>query len=227
MSILQRLVVAAAALPLIGIALTTIAGALGFIRTREMLDTALALGEEPGMFVFAAMLWCSPVQWLVKRTQVPVRKMLGILFSGYAASNFTMFVIDEGLEDTLSAPFLIAGTAATVASIPLLITSGRWAQRKMGMKNWRSLHKLTYAIAVALVLHVVLIGEIGISGALIVAALITRIPPVAQAIQELGRRLHTTTGLRASEPFSLARVHGPRIGLNGRDEQPGHLDTNA
>lgn len=172
-----------------GIVAVTIAGALGVIPVDQMLDTALALGEEPGMFVFAAMLWCSPIQWLVKRTQVPVRKLLGILFGGYAVSNFAMFVIEQGLMASLSTPFLIAGTLAMVMSIPLVLTSGRWAQRAMGMKNWRALHKLTYVIAIALVLHVVLIGEIGISGVVILAALLTRIPPISKAIESLGERV--------------------------------------
>lgn len=189
MSIAQRAVVAAAAVPLVGILLTTIAGALGVISVNQMIDVALTLGEEPGMFVFAAMLWCSPVQWLVKRTQIPVRKMLGILFGGYALANFAMFVIDEGLLASLSAPFLIAGTVAMLLSIPLVATSSRWAQRKIGMKNWRKLHTLTYVIAFALVLHVALVGELGLSGALVLGALIARIPPVANAIRSIGERL--------------------------------------
>ncbi len=194
MSTAQRGVVAIAAMPLVGIVLTTIAGALGIIPVGRMVDVALVLGEEPGMFVFAAMLWCTPVQWLVKRTQVPVRKMLGILFGGYAVANFVMFVVEEGLLASLSAPFLIAGTTAMLLSIPLLVTSGRWAQRTIGMKNWRKLHKLTYVIALALVLHVAFIGEIGLSGVLILAAMFARIPPVAEAIAGLGRRLRRGSG---------------------------------
>lgn len=193
MSLAQRAVVVAAALPLAGIAMTTIAGAFGLISIAQMIDVALALGEEPGMFVFAAMLWCTPIQWLTKRTQVQVRKMLGILFAGYAAANFAMFVIEEGLIASLSSPFLVAGTFAMALSMPLLITSGRWAQRKMGMSNWRKLHKLTYVIAFALVLHVALVGEMGLSGALVLGALITRIPPIASTIGHLGRKRRNPT----------------------------------
>lgn len=193
LSVAQRLVTTASALPLIGIVVTIAAGALGMISVDQMLDTALALGEEPGMAVFGAMLWCSPMQSLVKRTQVPVRKVLGILFGGYAVSNFAMFVIERGLTASLSAPFLIAGTAAMVMTIPLLLTSGRWAQRRMGMRNWRTLHKLTYVIALALVLHVALVGEIGVSGALVIGALLARIPPVATAIANLGEQMREST----------------------------------
>lgn len=188
MSVVQRVVVAAAALPLIGVAIAALAGAAGVISTEQMIDVSLGLGEEPGMLVFAAMLWCSPIQWLVRRTQIPVRRMLGILFGGYAVANFSMFVVEQGIADSMSQPFLIAGTLAMAASIPLVLTSGRWAQRRMGMKNWRALHKLTYLIAGALVLHVALIGEIGISGVLVATALVTRIPPIATAINRLGER---------------------------------------
>lgn len=188
LSLMQRMVVGAAALPLIAIAGTIAAGAVGFISINEMVDISLVLGEDPGMVVFAAMLWCSPVQWFVKRTQIPVRKMLGILFSGYALSNFAMFVVERGLAASLSAPFLIAGSIATLAAIPLLLTSGRWAQRTMGIRNWRALHKLTYLIAFALVVHVALIGEFTLSAALIVGALIARIPSIAAAIRRSGER---------------------------------------
>lgn len=193
LSVVQRIVIAVAALPLIGIAATSLGGALGLIPVAEMLDINLGLGEDPGMFVFGAMLWCSPVQWLVRRTQVLVRKWLGILFSGYALSNFAMFVIEEGLAASLSAPFLVVGVIATVAAIPLLLTSGRWAQRKMGMRRWRNLHKLTYLIALALVLHVALIGELTLGAFVIIAALAARIPSVARSIERLGERLRRRT----------------------------------
>lgn len=189
MSNVQRVVIAAAALPLVGIVLTAFAAAIGIISVNDMIDISLALGEDPGMVVFAAMLFCSPVQWLVKRTQIPVRKVLGILFAGYAFANFAMFVIDEGLVASVSEPFLVAGTFAMLLSIPLLLTSGRWAQRQIGMKNWRKLHKLTYVIALALVLHVALVGELGLTGVFVLVALLTRIPPVAHAIRALGERL--------------------------------------
>lgn len=188
LSNMQRLVVAAAALPLIGIIATVAAGALGLLPVDQMVEISLVLGEEPGMAAFAAMLWCSPIQWIVKRTQIPVRRILGILFSGYAVSNFAMFIVEQGVAASLSAPFLIAGTVAMVAAIPLLLTSGRWAQRTMGMRNWRTLHKLTYLIALALVLHLALIGEMSFGALAIVAALVVRIPVFANAIREYGRR---------------------------------------
>lgn len=189
LSPVQRIVIAAAALPLIGIAVVTAAGALGFLPVDQMVETSLALGEEPGMAVFAAMLWCTPVQWLVKRTQVPVRKWLGILFSGYAVANFAMFVVDEGLAASVSAPFLIAGSIAMLAAIPLLLTSSRWAQRTMGLRRWRALHKLTYLIALALVLHLALAGEFSFFALLTLAALVARIPPIADGIRSLGQHL--------------------------------------
>lgn len=188
LSTVQRIVVAVAAVPLIGILATAAAGVLGFISIDQMVEISLVLGEEPGMAVFAAMLWCSPVQWLVGRTQIPLRKVLGILFSGYAVSNFVMFVVERDLAASVSAPFLVAGSVAMAASIPLLLTSGRWAQRAMGIRNWRTLHKLTYLIAVALILHVGLVGEFTFFGLFIVAALIARVPSISDAIRSRGLR---------------------------------------
>jgi len=204
MSIPQRVVVTAAALPLVGIAVVSTLGAFGVVSENQMIETALTFGEEPGMFVLAAMLWCSPIQWLVKRTQVRVRKALGIMFGGYTIANFAMFVIEEGLADSVSRPFLIASTLATLLSIPLLLTSSRWAQRKMGMKNWRKLHKLTYVIAFAIVVHVALIGEAGLSTILILAALATRLPLATAAIQTFGAQLRGDTKQAANPGVTVA-----------------------
>lgn len=188
LSTMQRIVVGLAALPLLGIGVASAAGALGLISSDLMVEISLALGEEPGMAVFAAVLWCSPIQWIVKRTQVPVRKMLGIMFSGYAVSNFAMFVVEEDLAASVSEPFLIAGSVAMVATIPLVLTSGRWAQRTMGIRNWRTLHKLTYLIAFALVLHLALVGEFSFFALAILAALAARIPTISNAMRSYGQR---------------------------------------
>jgi len=158
---------------------------LGLISTETMIDVALAAGEEPGMFTFAAMFLASPVQWLTGHTQVRVRKYLGIVFFLLGLSNGAMFAIEEGIGGALSEPFLIAGTGALTLSAPLFLTSSRWSQRVMGMRAWRLLHKATYGVAVALVAHVLLIPEFGVAETLIALGLIFRIPAIRRRIIRL------------------------------------------
>ena len=176
------------ALQLVVIALATIAplliaGAvglalLGVIPSEAMIQFVLAAGENPGMITFGAMFIASPIQWLTGRSQVRVRKYLGITFFLLALSNAVMFALETGLAAALSTPFLVAGTIGFALATPLFLTSSRRLQRAMGMKRWRRLHKLTYIVAAALLAHVVLIGDIGPGAVLITLGFIGRIPAV-------------------------------------------------
>ncbi|MEL7210205.1 MAG: ferric reductase-like transmembrane domain-containing protein [Actinomycetota bacterium] len=172
------------------------AALVGVISTSTMVEVALAAGENPGMVTFGAMFVASPVQWVTGRSQVRVRKYLGIVFFLLALSNAAMFAIETGVAAALSAPFLVAGTIALVLAAPLFLTSSRWAQRVMGLRSWRALHRLTYAVGVALLAHVVLIGDIGPGAVLITLGFIARIPAVR-------RRLTAGTG-RANRRHSPA-----------------------
>ncbi len=154
----------------------TVAALLGALSTEELIEFALGAGENPGMITFGALFVASPVQWLTGRSQVRVRKYLGISFFALALSNAAMFVLETGAGAMLSSPLLVAGTAAFALAVPLFLTSNRRSQRTLGMKRWRALHKLTYVVATALVLHVILVGDIGPGAGLITLGFIARIP---------------------------------------------------
>ncbi len=172
-----------AAVPPIVIAGAGAARLLGVISTEQLVDTALAAGENPGMITFGAMFLASPVQWLTGRSQIRVRKYLGVVFFLLAVSNGAMFAIERGIGAALDEPFLVAGVIALVAATPLFLTSTRRSQRAMGMRAWRRLHKLTYLVAVALLAHVVLIGDAGLGAAMITGGFIARIPAVRRRLQ--------------------------------------------
>ena len=46
-----------------------------------------------------------------------------------------------------------AGLAPWLILLPLALTSTSWSIRKLGGKSWNGLHKLTYAAAIAGVIH--------------------------------------------------------------------------
>lgn len=165
-------------------------GLLGLISTEAMIDLALAAGENPGTITFGAMFLASPVQWLTGRSQVRVRKYLGIVFFLLALSNGAMFVVESGITAAFGAPFLIAGSIAVVLAAPLFLTSSRWSQRVMGMKRWRLLHKLTYLVAAAVLGHVLLIGEVDLGSILIVLGFIARVPLIRRWISRRDRSSH-------------------------------------
>ncbi len=164
------------------------AAVVGLISPETMIEFALAAGENPGMITFGAMFLASPVQWLTGRSQVRVRKYLGITFFLLALSNGAMFILEQGLAASLGAPFLIAGSVALALALPLFLTSSRKAQRAMGMSRWRTLHKLTYVVAAVLMGHVLLIGDIGPGFVLIMLGFIARTAPVRRWLSERGAR---------------------------------------
>ncbi len=185
MATFQLLVMAVAAPPPLVVFGVIVARSAGLISTDAMIDAALAAGENPGMIVFGALFLASPVQWWTGRTQVRVRKFLGIVFFLLALSDGAMFALEEGLRAAFGAPFLIAGSLALVVSTPLFLTSSRWSQRILGMRRWRLLHRSTYLVAVALLAHVLLIGDPGFGAAMITLGFVARIPAVKR---RLGRR---------------------------------------
>jgi DMSO/TMAO reductase YedYZ heme-binding membrane subunit len=175
---LQLVVLILATIAPLVVAAAVVARVLGIISEHDMVSLALGAGENPGMVTFGAMFLASPVQWITGRSQVRVRKYLGIMFFLLALSNGAMFVIESGVAAAFGAPFLIAGAVAVVVAAPLFLTSSRWSQRTLGMRRWRLLHKLTYVVAVALVGHVLLIPDPGPGAAMIIAGFIARIPSV-------------------------------------------------
>ena len=122
---LQLLVMALAAVPPAMITGAVSAGMLGLISQEAMTSLALGAGENPGTIMFGAMFLASPVQWLTGRSQVRVRKYLGIVFFLLALSNFAMFVVEQGLAASIGAPFLIAGLVALGLSAPLFLEVNR------------------------------------------------------------------------------------------------------
>ena len=192
LSALQLAVLALASIAPIVIGIGVVLGTLGVITEAQMIELALAAGENPGMITFGAMFLASPVQWLTGRSQVRVRKYLGIVFFLLALSNLAMFVLESGAGLVLSAPLLVAGTVAVALAAPLFATSSRWAQRAMGLRRWKLLHKATYLVAVALVAHVVLIGDVGLGFVLITLGALARIPVIRRRLEAGGiRRMPT------------------------------------
>ncbi len=187
LTLLQLVVVALASIAPAVIAVVVAAATAGIISEDAMVEVALAAGENPGMITFGAMFLASPVQWLTGRSQVRVRKYLGIVFYLLALSNGAMFVVERSATAMLSEPLLVAGTVALALAAPLFLTSSRLAQRSIGMKNWRILHRLTYVVAAALLAHVILIGDLGPGAALITLGFVARIPGVRRIIEARAR----------------------------------------
>lgn len=92
--------------------------------------------------------------WLIK-----LRRQLGLWCFFYALLHAGIYVnfdmaLDwqQGLRDTREKPYIVAGLAGLLMLVPLALTSTQGMIRQLG-RNWRRLHTLTYAVAIAGLLH--------------------------------------------------------------------------
>jgi methionine sulfoxide reductase heme-binding subunit len=103
----------------------------------------------------------TPLRLLIKNTwPIRFRRMIGLHAFFYASLHFAVYLfLDLGSgywsqigADILKRPFITIGFAAWLFLIPLAVTSNQWMMRKL-KKNWQTLHRLVYLIAVLAVLH--------------------------------------------------------------------------
>ena len=119
--------------------------------------------HQTGWFALAflmASLTVTPLRRLTKwHEAIRLRRMLGLFAFFYATLHFlTWFVFDHTLdvvgmvEDVVKRPYITVGMAAFLMMLPLAITSNAAMIRRLG-RRWQLLHRLSYAAAIAGVVH--------------------------------------------------------------------------
>lgn len=90
---------------------------------------------------------------------VSLRRMLGLFSFAYIGLHFLIYLFldrelywDEIIPDIVKRPYITIGFSAFLAMIPLAVTSTKGWMKRLG-KGWQKLHRLTYVIAVAGVVH--------------------------------------------------------------------------
>ncbi len=90
---------------------------------------------------------------------VKYRRLLGLyafLYLTLHIAIFFIFFLETNmiylLDEILERPYITAGMLAALMFLPLVFTSTRKMQRRMG-RNWKKLHKLVYPIAILGVIH--------------------------------------------------------------------------
>jgi sulfoxide reductase heme-binding subunit YedZ len=134
---------------------------------------------------------------------VRLRKPMGLYAALYATLHFLVFAAwDYGLQldliwlEVRQKPYIQVGLVTLAILILLAITSTRGWMRRLG-RRWKRLHRWVYAAGLLAVLHYLWVVKASPStpltyGAIVVALLAVRIPPVARAIRALRSRLGNT-----------------------------------
>jgi methionine sulfoxide reductase heme-binding subunit len=119
-----------------------------------------------GLQFLVATLTISPLRRLGVNL-IKMRRALGLLSFFYILLHFVTWVgLDMGLDGgqivqaLWKRPYILIGFAAFVAMIPLAVTSNNKAIRRIGPKTWSTLHKLTYPIALAGIVHYLLLVKV-------------------------------------------------------------------
>jgi glycine betaine catabolism B len=117
-----------------------------------------------GLVLLVLSLAISPLRKLTGWSQLlAIRRNLGVLAFLYIAVHFALFFVFDrsasvtgALSEIVLRVYLWFGAAAFVAMIPLAVTSTDGMVRRL-RQRWKQLHRLAYPIAVAAVIHYVLL----------------------------------------------------------------------
>ncbi len=93
--------------------------------------------------------------WLIR-----LRRTVALYSFFYAGLHFMAYLVfdqffdgREIIRDILRRPYIAAGFLSFALMIPLALTSTNAMIKRMGGRNWKALHRLTYLIATAAVFH--------------------------------------------------------------------------
>ncbi len=130
------------------------------------------LGTNPVEFITNETGTCTLVMLLISLGITPLRRitssnwlirfrrLLGLFAFFYGTLHLaTYIVLDQEfdwsgmLKDILKRPFITYGVLAMTILLLLAVSSTKWAIRKMGGKNWNTLHRTVYFAGAAAILH--------------------------------------------------------------------------
>ncbi len=107
-----------------------------------------------------------------------LRRMLGLYAFFYAVLHLLAYAVldqffawDAIWEDIVERPFITVGMLALLLLLPLALTSGQYAMRRLG-RHWKRLHRLIYPAAVLAVLHYALMVKADLREPLIYGAIL-------------------------------------------------------
>jgi sulfoxide reductase heme-binding subunit YedZ len=148
--------VAAASLPLLGLAVGAARDSLG----ANPVETITHTTGDWALRLLLATLAVTPLRRVLGWPSLaPYRRTLGLLAFGYACLHFgTYLALDLGFdfaslgEDIAKRPYITVGFATFLTLVPLAATSTRAAVRRLG-RRWVTLHRLVYAAGVGAVVH--------------------------------------------------------------------------
>jgi sulfoxide reductase heme-binding subunit YedZ len=114
------------------------------------------------------------VRWLRWYRLVPLRRTLGLASFAYAGAHLAVYLwLDMGFDlrelsvDVAERPFILVGALVLLCLLPLAATSTAAAQRALGARRWKALHRLVYAAVLLAALHYVMATKVALTAPLL------------------------------------------------------------
>ena len=165
-------------------------------------DPAEHLMHETGEWVMRFMvlvLAATPLARFGLPRLARYRRMLGLYAWFYATLHLLVFAqVYIGwsggvlVRELVERPYVLVGSLAWLILVPLAVTSLNSIRKKMG-RNWRKLHKLTYAVAILGWLHHFWLSRSDVGAAVLygfIFILLLGVRGRASITRWLGRRKH-------------------------------------
>lgn len=120
---------------------------------------------ELALQMFIATLAVTPLRDWTGVNLTRFRRAIGLLTFFYVCLHLLVWLIldvqilSQIWADILKRPYVTVGMAAFVLMIPLAVTSNNLSIRKLGPKQWKRLHRLSYLAAVLGALHFVMLAK--------------------------------------------------------------------
>ncbi|WP_254448985.1 protein-methionine-sulfoxide reductase heme-binding subunit MsrQ [Thalassococcus sp. S3] len=92
------------------------------------------------------------------------RRAFGLLTFFYVVLHLLVWlfldvqILSQIWADILKRPYITIGMLAFILMIPLALTSNNWSVRRLGSR-WRTLHRLTYGVAILGGLHFIMLSK--------------------------------------------------------------------
>jgi sulfoxide reductase heme-binding subunit YedZ len=119
----------------------------------------IGLGSWALKFMLASLA-VTPLRERAGLNLLRFRRMIGLTAFFYAALHFSVWLVfDRHLQwaqiavDLTKRPWVIVGMAALLMLLVLAVTSNDRMVARLGAARWRTIHRLAYPAAVAIILH--------------------------------------------------------------------------
>ncbi len=148
------------------------------LATVTVTNPSQLLQRSLGLWALRLLLLCLAITPLVRWTRwvrlLALRRTLGLASFAYACAHLGVYLwLDMGFDvrdlalDVAKRPFIVVGALVFLCLLPLAATSTSAAQRALGARRWKMLHRLVYVAVLLAVAHYLMATKVALTAPLL------------------------------------------------------------